>query len=140
MDDKSMDHKNANHKSTEIKGMDHHKTDNHKKDSDTGVTLCGSSSYNRKYYLNPAFDKLPKMIRDELQIMCVEFTEEVGGVLTLEFNPSGELEFKVLSAEGDQRFDEIGSALRIKKIREEKQEILQELTLYYRVIVRGEKA
>ncbi|MCI1722612.1 MAG: DUF6145 family protein [Lachnospiraceae bacterium] len=103
------------------------------------VTLCGSSYYNQKYYLNPAFDRLPKKVRDELQIMCVEFTENVGGVLTIEFNEEKEPEFKVRSAEGDQRFDEIGSALQAKKLIHEKQELLQELTLYYRAVVLGEK-
>ena len=47
------------------------------------ITLCGASWYEQKYYFNPAFDKLPKSVKDELQIMCVEFTEDVGGVLTL---------------------------------------------------------
>ena len=49
------------------------------------ITLCGASWYEQKYYFNPAFDKLPKSVKDELQIMCVEFTEDVGVVLTLEF-------------------------------------------------------
>ena len=47
------------------------------------TTLCGASWYNQKYYLNPAFDKLPKAVKNELQILCVEFTEDVGGVLTI---------------------------------------------------------
>lgn len=103
------------------------------------VTLCGASSYNRKYYLNPAFDGLPEKVKEELEIMCVEFTEDVGGVLTIEFNADKEPEFKVRSAEGDQRFDEIGSGLLIKKLQHTKTELMQQLSLYYRVIVCGEK-
>jgi hypothetical protein len=103
------------------------------------VTLCGSSSYSRKYYLNPAFDRLPQKVKDELEILCVKFTEEVGGVLTIEFNEEKEPELRVRSAEGDQRFDEIGSALKAKKIIREKQELMQELALYYRIVVLGEK-
>ena len=34
------------------------------------ITLCGASWYEQKYYFNPAFDKLPKSVKDELQIMC----------------------------------------------------------------------
>ena len=55
------------------------------------VVLCGANSYNRKYYLNPLFSKLPEEIQRELKIMCVLFTEEVGGILTLEFLPDGTL-------------------------------------------------
>ena len=35
-------------------------------------------------------------------------------------------------------FDEIGSALRIKKLRREKEELLRSLELYYRVFFLGE--
>ena len=35
-------------------------------------------------------------------------------------------------------FDEIGSALRIKQLRKEKQELLEALELYYRVFFLGE--
>ena len=52
--------------------------------------------------------------------MCVLFTEDVGGVLTLEFDDRGRLEFKVVSEEGDYLFDEIGSVLKIKQYQEEK--------------------
>ena len=52
---------------------------------DDKVILCGSSSYEKIFYFNPEFDSLPKQIKDELQIMCVLFTEDVGGILRLEF-------------------------------------------------------
>ena len=47
------------------------------------VVLCGASSYEKKYYLNEDFKALPQQIQDELKIMCVLFTEDIGGVLTL---------------------------------------------------------
>lgn len=53
---------------------------------DDKVILCGSSSYEKIFYFNPEFDSLPKQIKDELQIMCVLFTEDVGGILRLEFD------------------------------------------------------
>ena len=43
------------------------------------VVLCGSSAYEQKYYLNEDFAGLPQTIKDELKIMCVLFTEDVGG-------------------------------------------------------------
>ena len=45
------------------------------------IVLCGASSYNKKYYFNEQFSSLPQGIQDELHIMCVLFTADVGGVL-----------------------------------------------------------
>ncbi len=86
---------------------------------DTTV-LCGANSYEQKYYFNQDFKSLPQSIRDELQIMCVMYTEDVGGVLTMEFDERGNLEFRVTSEETDYLFDEIGSVLKIKQYQEEK--------------------
>ena len=47
------------------------------------VVLCAASAYEQKYYLNEAFGSLPSQIQDELKIMCVLFTEDVGGIITL---------------------------------------------------------
>ena len=101
------------------------------------VVLCGASYYNQKYYLSEAFSRLPQQVKDELQIMCVVFTEDVGGVLTLEFTPEDDLIFNVQAAEGDQRFDEVGSGLLIKKMQKEKAELLNQLTLYYQLVVKS---
>ena len=46
------------------------------------VVLCGANAYEKKYYLNEDFKALPQQIQDELKIMCVLFTEDIGGVLT----------------------------------------------------------
>ena len=99
------------------------------------VVLCGANSYVEKYYFNEEFSKLPEQVKEELQIMCVMFTEDVGGVLTLEFTPEGELQFKVACDETDYLFDEIGSALKIKQYQMEKRELLEALELYYRVFI-----
>lgn len=70
--------------------------------------------------------------------MCVLYTEEIGGVLTLEFDEDGSLEFKTEALESDAMYDDIGSVLRIKQIRADKQELLESLELYYRVFFLGE--
>lgn len=106
---------------------------------DDEIVLCGSSKYEEKYYLNEEFDGLPQQIKDELKIMCVIFTEDVGGVLTLKFDGEGNLEFCVEADEGDLLFDEIGSVLMIKKYQEEKKELLEALELYYRVFFLGDQ-
>ena len=50
--------------------------------SNQEITLCASNAYNKKFYLNNNFNGLPEAIKEELQIMCVLFTEDVGGILT----------------------------------------------------------
>ena len=103
------------------------------------TVLCGANSYLQKYYFNQEFDSLPQEVKQELQIMCVLYREDVGGILTLEFDEKGNLEFKVTSEEGDYLFDEIGSVLKIKQYQEEKRELLEALELYYRVFFLGEE-
>ena len=54
--------------------------------SETKTTvLCGANSYEEKYYLNPKFSNLPKQIKDELQIMCVMYVNDVGGIFLVEY-------------------------------------------------------
>ncbi|MBE5935766.1 MAG: hypothetical protein E7262_08255 [Lachnospiraceae bacterium] len=103
------------------------------------VVLCGSNSYEQKYYLNEDFEQLPEQIKDELKIMCVLYTEDVGGVLTLEFDDNGDLQFNVDAEEGDLLFDEIGSVLKIKQLRQVKEELLESLETYYRVFFLDEE-
>lgn len=103
------------------------------------VVLCGANSYEQKYYFNQQFSSLPESIRNELEIMCVMYTEDVGGILTLEYNEEGALEFKVTAPEGDYLFDEIGSVLKIKEYQMEKRELMESLEMYYRVFYLGEE-
>lgn len=103
------------------------------------VVLCGASAYEQKYYFNQDFQALPQQIQQELQILCVMYTEEIGGILTLEFDEEGSLEFKTEALEADAMYDDIGSALRIKEIQREKKELLESLEMYYKVFFLGEE-
>ena len=69
------------------------------------MVLCASSAYEKKFYLNENFDGLPQHVKDELKIMCVLFTEDVGGVLSLEFDENGNLK-DWWTDEDSKRFDE----------------------------------
>ena len=77
-------------------------------------------------------------MKQELHILCVLYTEDVGGILTLEFEEDGSLEFKVTAEETDYLFDEIGSVLKIKQYQKDKRELLESVELYYRVFFLGE--
>ena len=102
------------------------------------IVLCGASAYEQKYYFNQDFDALPQQVKDELQVLCVMYTEEIGGVFTMEFDEDGNLQFKTEALEADAMYDDIGSVLRIKKLQEEKRDLLESLEMYYRVFFLGE--
>ena len=109
-----------------------------KKIKKESVVLCAASAYEQKYYLNDDFQNLPSQIQDELKIMCVLFTEDVGGILTLVFDETGDLLLEVSSDEQDLHYDEIGSGLKIRQIQREKEELLRALEYYYKVFFLGE--
>lgn len=104
------------------------------------IVLCGSNAYEKKYYLDDNFLGLPQGIQDELKIMCVLYTEDIGGILTLEFDEEGNLSFQVSCDEGDLLFDEIGSVLKIKQLQEDKRELLESLELFFKVFFLHEDA
>ena len=101
--------------------------------------LCGASAYEQKYYFNKDFDSLPDHVKKELQIMCVLYTADVGGVLLLVFDENGNLELKVEHNEGDFSFDEIGSVLKIKELQNTKEELFKSLEMFYKVFYLGEE-
>ena len=99
------------------------------------IVLCGASSYEQKYYLNENFSSLPQAIKDELQIMCVLYTAEIGGIFSLQYDEDGNLYMNVVAEENDFAFDEIGSALKIKALQNDKRELLESLEKYYKLVI-----
>ena len=106
---------------------------------DTVIVLCATNAYEQKFYLNPELVSLPESIKEELQIMCVVYTEDVGGVLMVVFDEEGNLELKVDQEESDFFFDEIGSVLKIRERQKTKQELVESLELFFRVFYLGEE-
>lgn len=102
------------------------------------VVVCGANAYEGKYYLNPQFSKVPDYVKNELNIICVLFTEEVGGIITIGFDEEGELEITTQAADDDYMYDEIASGLLVGQIRAKRQELFESLNLFYRIIVLGE--
>lgn len=105
--------------------------------SGENTVLCAANAYEQKFYLNPAFDRLPEQVKQELQIMCVLFTEEIGGILSLEFDQEGSLLFQSAADEGDLFYDDIGCGLKINQLIRDKQQLLYQLELYYKAVVLG---
>ena len=57
----------------------------------------------------------------------------------MEYNEEGELELRTEALEADAMYDDIGGALRIKQLQEEKRELFRSLELFYRIFFLGEE-
>ena len=99
------------------------------------IVLCGASAYEKKYYFNEQFKGLPESIKEELHIICVLFTEEVGGVFTVVFDEEGQIALETDAYDEDVLYDDISSGLLVNEIRRKRQELFQSLELYYRVFI-----
>lgn len=99
--------------------------------------VCVSNAYQKKYYLGSSFQRLPEAVKEELQIACVLFTYQVGGILTLSFDDDENLYLHTAS-DGEPGYDEIGSGLKVNQFKNEKRELLISLERYYREFVKGE--
>lgn len=99
------------------------------------VVLCGANAYEQKYYYNETFKGIPQPIQEELHIICVLFTEEVGGVFTIVFEADGSVSLETNADDDDIYYDEISSGLLVSEIRRKRQELLESLSLYYRVFI-----
>lgn len=103
------------------------------------TVLCGANAYEQKYYFNEKFVNIPESIREELHIICVLFTEEVGGVFTIVFEADGSVSLETDAYEEDILYDEISSGLLVREVRMQRQELLEALSMYYRVFVLREQ-
>ncbi len=103
------------------------------------IVLCGASAYEQKYYFNEKFAGIPESVKEELRIICVLFTQEVGGVFTIVFEEDGSVSLETDAEEEDLLYDEIGSGLLVGEVRRNRQELLESLQLYYKVFILHEK-
>lgn len=99
------------------------------------IVLCGANAYEQKYYFNDKFGGIPDSIKEELRIICVLFTEEVGGVFTIVFEPDGSISLETDAEEYDAYYDEISSGLLVSEIRRKRQDLLESLSMYYRIFI-----
>ncbi len=101
------------------------------------VILCGANAYEQKYYFNEKFSKLPERVQEELHIMCVLFTEEVGGVFMIGFDEDGRVMLVTDAEEDDLLYDEIGSGLLVKEVKKRRQELFESLEMFYGSFIVG---
>ena len=102
---------------------------------DKRMVLCGANAYEKKYYFNEQFKAIPQSIQDELHIICVMFTEEVGGIFTIVFEEDGSISLETQADPDDFYYDEVSSGLLVSEIRRKRQDLLESLRLFYRVFI-----
>jgi hypothetical protein len=98
------------------------------------VVLCAASSYEQKYYFNGSFSQIPGEVKDQLHIICVLFTEDIGGIILFVFDGEGHLQIRTQAKDSDYNYDEIGAALEVKEIQRQRRDMLNGLELYYRAV------
>ncbi|PKM95141.1 MAG: hypothetical protein CVU84_07410 [Firmicutes bacterium HGW-Firmicutes-1] len=106
---------------------------------DETIVLAAASTYDKKYYFNDEFNQLPQSIKDELKIVCVMHTADVGGVITISFDEEGTLLIEASADEEDVLYDEIGSHLKVRKTQVDKKELWEALETYFKVFYLGEE-
>lgn len=102
---------------------------------DGRIVLCGANAYDQKYWFNPVFQKVPESIREELRIICVLFTQEAGGIFTIEFEDDGEIFLRTECDEEDITWDSVSAGLLSGEIRRRRADLFSALTLYYRAAI-----
>lgn len=101
------------------------------------IVLCGANAYEKKYYFNKDFSLIPEDIQNEIHVISVLFTEEIGGIFTMVFDEDGTLQIETQADDGDYLYDEIGSRLLVGKITNSRQEMFQQLEMFYKIFILG---
>ena len=102
---------------------------------DGKIVLCSANAYEKKYYFNNEFEKLPESIQEDIHIISVLFTEEVGGIFLMAFDDDGELVMQTESDPDDFYYDDVSAGLLVQQIKKSKQELFESLKIYYRVFI-----
>ena len=104
---------------------------------ENNVILCAANAYEQKYYFNKSFSAIPESIQEELHIICVLFTEEVGGIFSIGFDEDGSIHLMTNADEEDLLYDEIGSGLLVKEVLRSRAELFESLEQFYSVFILG---
>ena len=104
------------------------------------IILCGANAYEQKYYFNEKFSKLPESVKEELHIICVLFTEEVGGAFLIGFDDDGSVMLITDADEEDLLYDDIGAGLLVKEVRARRQDLFESLEMFYKAFILGDSS
>lgn len=101
------------------------------------VIICAANAYEKKYYFNKRFAAIPESIQEELHIICVLFTEEIGGIFSIGFDEEGSIHLMTNADEEDLLYDEIGSGLLVKEVLRNRADLFESLEQFYAAFILG---
>lgn len=98
------------------------------------TVLSAASCYNKKYYIEPNMEKkLPTQIKEEIKALVASMAEKLHCIFTLGFYEDGSVYIETMSNESDFDFDEIGAGLETERIKREKADLFNSLSLWYNI-------
>lgn len=101
--------------------------------------IIAASCYKMKYFFNDEFSALPDIIKEELKEIAVVLAQKLHCVFTIGFMENSDIYFEATAEENDFDYDDIGAKLEINKLERTEKELINQLSLWYRVFVLGEK-
>lgn len=93
--------------------------------------IAGASVYEKKYYFNPKFEKMPEDYKQKIKDWIIAIVEKVHGIIMIGFEQNGEVYIEYSCNEYDYHFDEIGAGLECKKFQMENQDWFNDLRIWY---------
>lgn len=100
------------------------------------VVLAYASQYKEKYYFNDSLGPIPEEVKKEVLVLLILLTEEAGGVAEFAFNEENEIFVDSWCEEGDLGYDAISAGLLIREIEREHADLLEQLNLWYRTLLK----
>ena len=93
--------------------------------------IASASCYNKKFFQNPEFNKLPKEILNDIKEICVVLAEKTHGIFTIGLYENGEVFLETMALSNDFDYDEIGAKLEIKKLETQEKDLFNKISLWY---------
>lgn len=98
--------------------------------------IASASYYNKKYYLNEGFEKLPYAVKKDLKEICTGYVEKYKCVFMIGFYEDCEIFVETqVSEENEFSFMEIDSKMEIKRIENEYSDMLEGLHKWVMIYV-----
>lgn len=93
--------------------------------------LGTASAHSRKYFMNPDFSDMPDEVVRELREMIIIMSETINGIFTVGFYDDGSVFLEASGQENDFDYDEIGAALEVDRLKSQKKQLINALSIWY---------
>ena len=98
------------------------------------IVLCAVSFYEKKCFFNNEIGNLPKAIEDEVKAVSSVAAEKIRGIVIIGFYKDFSVFIETSKIENDFDYDEIGARLVVESLKREKKELLNNLSLWFKLI------